>query len=51
MENLNPKKDEHYVIDLCDEVLGVVSSRQHRFDFLLGDTNKLRKAVKLPVDS
>lgn len=38
--------DESYVIDLCDEVLNSVSSRQHRFDFLKGDTG-----VKLPVDA
>jgi len=39
-------KDEHYVLDLCDKVLNCNSSRQHKFDFLLGDTNK-----KLPVDA
>lgn len=38
--------DEYYVIDLCDEVLGQKASRQHRFDFLRGDTG-----VKLPVDA
>jgi hypothetical protein len=39
-------KDEAYIINLCDEVLGLKGSRQHRFDFLRGDTG-----VKLPVDS
>lgn len=38
--------DESYVIDLCDEVLNEVASRQHRFEFLKGDTG-----VKLPVDA
>lgn len=38
--------DESYVIDLCDEVLNSVASRQHRFDFLKGDTG-----VRLPVDA
>lgn len=38
--------DESYVIDLCDEVLGLKASRQHRFDFLCGDTG-----TKLPVDA
>ena len=38
--------DESYVINLCDEVLGLMASRQHRFDFLVGDTG-----VKLPVDA
>ena len=38
--------DEYYVIDLCDEVLGMKASRQHKFDFLKGDTG-----IKLPVDA
>ena len=38
--------DESYVIDLCDEILRSTASRQHRFDFLVGDTG-----VKLPVDA
>lgn len=37
--------DEHYVLDLCDKVLGLNGMRQHRFDFLLGDAG-----TKLPVD-
>jgi hypothetical protein len=37
--------DEHYIIDLCDEVLGAKGSRQHRFPFLTGDTGRA-----LPVD-
>lgn len=43
--------DEYYVLDLCDEVLGLKGLRQHRFDFLLGDANAQGKQVKLPVDS
>jgi hypothetical protein len=43
--------DEHYVLDLCDEVLGITGLRQHRFDFLLGDPNAKGKCAKLPVDS
>ena len=40
---LNKKdKDEHYVLDLCDKILRLTSSRQHRFDFLRGDVNKER---------
>lgn len=42
--------DEHYVLDLCDDVLGMQGLRQHRFDFLLGDANAQGKQVKLPVD-
>lgn len=29
-------KDEIYVIDLCDEILGTKALRQHCFDFLRG---------------
>lgn len=38
--------DESYVIDLCDEILKMKASRQHKFDFLVGDTGR-----KLPVDA
>lgn len=38
--------DEHYVIDLCDEILGVLAKRQYCFDFLRGDSG-----VTLPVDT
>lgn len=44
-------KDEYYVLDLCDKVLGLTSSRQQKFDFLLGDPNSKGVAAKLPVDS
>ena len=40
------QKDENYIIDLCDKVLNDNASRQHRFDFLVGDTGR-----KLPVDA
>ena len=43
--------DEHYVLDLCDEVLKMQGLRQYRFDFLLGDPNAQGKCAKLPVDS
>ena len=39
-------RDEDYVIDLCDEVLNLKASRQHRFDFLVGDTG-----MPLPTDA
>ena len=43
--------DEHYVLDLCDEVLGVAGERQARFDWLLGDVSPVSgRAVRLPVD-
>tara|TARA_R100000935_G_C2768854_1_gene136805 strand:+ start:67 stop:753 length:687 start_codon:yes stop_codon:yes gene_type:complete len=59
-KKLNPKKqlvtkransDEKYVIDLCDKVLNSKASRQHKFDFLLGDPNSNGFSAKLPVDA
>lgn len=44
-------KDEHYVIDMCDEVLGAQASRQHCFAFLLGDPGKTGARRCLPVDA
>lgn len=38
--------DEYYVIDLCDEILGLKGLRQYKFNFLTGDSG-----VKLPVDA
>jgi len=40
------KIDEEYILDLCDEVIGRRSLRQHRFFFLRGDSGR-----KLPVDA
>lgn len=43
--------DEHYVLDLCDELLGVPGIRQARFDWLRGDPSPTRpRGVTLPVD-
>lgn len=44
-------RDEAYVIDLCDELLGHTALRQHRFDFLLGDANAQGARRRLPVDA
>lgn len=44
--------DEHYVLDLCDEVLGLPGRRQATFDWLRGDPSPARPlGKKLPVDS
>ena len=43
--------DETYVIDLCDEVLGMLALRQHRFDFLRGDAGPGKQGTRLPVDA
>lgn len=37
--------DEQYVVDLCNEALGLRGSQQHKFPFLLGDSG-----TPLPVD-
>jgi hypothetical protein len=39
-------RDEEYIVDLCDRVLGHQSRRQKRFDFLRGDSGRM-----LPVDA
>lgn len=44
-KTVSKHRDEDYVLDLCDEVLKVMGSRQHKFDFLLGDSGR-----RLPVD-
>ncbi|WP_197683503.1 hypothetical protein [Jiangella alkaliphila] len=43
--------DEHYVLELCDDVLGEHGLRGHRFDWLLGDPGVTGHQVRLPVDS
>lgn len=48
--NSRKDSDEHYVLDLCDEIIQKTGLRQHRFDFLLGDANAKGVCVKLPVD-
>lgn len=44
--------DEHYVIDLCEQVIGATASRQHKFSWLRGDYSQ-KKGVHsfLPVDA
>lgn len=44
-------RDEHYIIDLCDRVLGLQALRQHRFPFLKGDPNQRGACRPLPVDA
>ncbi|MEN6355484.1 MAG: hypothetical protein ABFD83_00205 [Armatimonadota bacterium] len=47
----NHDRDEFYVIDLCDTVLGQKALRQHKFSFLHGDPNKNGRCKELPVDA
>ncbi|WP_078321672.1 hypothetical protein [Mycobacteroides chelonae] len=43
--------DECYVLDLCDEILGIPARRQQRFDWLRGDPSPTRpRGSTLPVD-
>lgn len=43
--------DEHYVLELCNEVLGASGRRQATFDWLRGDPSLSRPlGTKLPVD-
>lgn len=50
-EGKNKDSDESYILDLCDEVLGLQGLRQHRFDFLLGDLHSNGKSrTRLPCD-
>lgn len=43
--------DEHYVLDLCDEVIGDRGERQATFGWLIGDVSPtIGRARRLPVD-
>ncbi len=44
-------RDQAYVIDLCDEILGEVGHRETRFDWLRGDARLTRAGAMLPVDA
>lgn len=44
-------RDEQYIIDLCDQILGFTALRQHKFDFLRGDENKRKQRRRLPIDA
>ena len=44
--------DERYILDICDEVLGRKASRQHKFDFLRGDSKALNgSGRRLPANA
>jgi hypothetical protein len=45
------RKDQEYVVDLCDGILGERALREHRFDWLLGDPNRRGVRARLPVDA
>jgi hypothetical protein len=43
--------DEAWIVELCDEILGEKSVRQHRFAFLVGDPGATGRRSLLPVDA
>ena len=44
--------DEHYLVGLCNELIGEQASQQHKFGFLLGDYHKDgKKRTALPIDA
>jgi hypothetical protein len=45
------RRDEDYVVELCDQILGTQAQRQHHFEWLLGDPGKDGRRVALPVDA
>jgi len=51
-KNKRESSDEYYIIDLCDEILGLNASRQKTFSFLVGDlhTDGFNR-TKLPLDA
>lgn len=44
-------RDEFYIINLCDRVLGIAALRQHRFPFLSGDPGPSGRCAPLRVDA
>ena len=50
--NKRDNSDEHYIINLCDDVLGKLANRQYCFGFLRGDAcKKFPSGRMLPVDA
>lgn len=49
--DISQLSDQDYVLLICDYVLQYASSREQKFDFLLGDPGKNNKSRKLPVDA
>lgn len=47
----NRRRDETYALGLCDQVLGLNSVREAKFDWLLGDPGRDGRCRKLPVDA
>jgi len=46
-----PDNDAFYVLNLCDYILGIEASREHRFEWLRGDMSaRTGRTATLPVD-
>ena len=51
-KNKRDSSDEYYIIDLCDEILGLNAARQKTFSFLVGDLHKDGVTrTRLPLDA
>lgn len=47
----DPDNDAFYVLNFCDDILGIEASREHRFDWLRGDLSaRTGRTATLPVD-
>ncbi len=47
----NPDNDAFYLLNFCDDILGIKASREHRFDWLRGDLSaRTGRTATLPVD-
>jgi hypothetical protein len=51
LHNMPRPKNETYIIDLCDELLGLKAIRGHTFDALRGDPGKDGRRRFLPLDA
>lgn len=47
----NRRRDEAYALELCDQVIGTLSVREAKFEWLLGDPGKNGRRRQLPVDA
>jgi len=51
-KNSRESTDEFYIVNLCNELLNEIASRQHTFDFLVGDLHRNGKTkTELPIDA
>ncbi|GAA2175679.1 hypothetical protein GCM10009846_26500 [Agrococcus versicolor] len=48
---VRPDSDEHYVLTLCEQIIGLRSLRQYAFDWLRADPDARGSRRRLPVDA